>query len=463
MNGDVLLDAVMLAIVLAPICAFAWVSLAEIFRTEPLAERAVTRIVSGAATLSLLGSVGIAVAVVMSPGGEVVFDHGPWFQIGHYEFAGRLAVDGLSAIMLLLSSALVSIGVRFSETYMHRDPGFRRYFALVALFEAGMLLLLQAGTIDLLFVGWELVGLTSTFLIAFFHGREGPLAAGLRAFVTYRLCDVGLLAGAVLLHHYAHTSAFDSAFGPGHWPVGTAHLPGPAATLIAVLFLVAAMGKSGAFPVGGWLPRAMEGPTPSSALFYGGLSVAAGVYLLLRVAPIFAESTTARLLLGLVGVATIVHATLVGRVQSDAKGQLAFAAATQIGFVFLWIALDLRLLAVFHLLGHISMRTYQLLRAPTLLHDHHGVHGALGGAHLATGHYIERILPRPVRSRLYGVAIARGGVDAFIDVVLVRPLVSIARRAERFETGIGARLIRPPAGRTPTARDGAIREEEDHS
>lgn len=426
----------------APLLAFVLVAGAELLRRDPPSERFVTRVVLVGSSVALVGAVWVAIASIGAPAGELVFDRGPWFAIGHDEFAARLTVDSLSAVMLVLSTVLTLIGVRFSMTYMHRDPGLRRFFGLVALFEAGLLLLLEAGNIDLLFVGWEIVGLTSTFLIAFFHGREAPLAAGLRAFVTYRSCDVGLLAGAVLLHHYADASDFDSVFGAGHWPVGAAHLEPHAATLIALLFLLAAMGKAGAFPVGGWLPRAMEGPTPSSALFYGGLSVSAGAYLLLRVAPLFAESMVARVVLGAVGVATFVHATIVGRVQTDAKSQLAYASVTQTGLVFVWIALDLRWLAIIHLFGHISLRTYQLLRAPTLLHDRHRLHGALGGEHLHTGKHLERLFPARVRAGLYTLALARFNIDALLEALIVRPLLGAAHTAERLERRLTGLLVR---------------------
>ncbi|PRQ10140.1 proton-conducting transporter transmembrane domain-containing protein [Enhygromyxa salina] len=438
---------VMIAVPLAPLLAFVVVALAELGLPTPASERVVARSVRLGAAVALVGSVWLAIALARSPATELVLDRSPWFEVGHYKFAARLTVDSLSAIMLVLASTLTLIGVRFSVSYMHRDPGFRRFFALIALFEAGLMLLLEAGTIDLLFIGWEIVGLTSTFLIAFFHGRDAPLAAGLRAFVTYRSCDVGLLAGAVLLHHYAHTSAFDGAFGAGHWPVGTAHLEPHAATLIALLFMLAAMGKAGAFPVGGWLPRAMEGPTPSSALFYGGLSVSAGAYLLLRVAPLFAESMVARVALGLVGVATAVHATIVGRVQTDAKTQLTYASATQIGLVFVWIALDLRWLAIFHLFGHISLRTFQLLRAPAILADRHHRLGALGGAHVETGRHLERMFPARLRLRLYALARAGFDIDSLLDLLLVAPLLSVAHRAARFERAVTAMLVRPRTGR----------------
>lgn len=459
MSATELVPILMATVVAAPLLGFALVSAAELLRRDPLSEMQVARIVLAAATLALASSLGLGAALLLAPGDELVFVAGSWFSIDHYDFVARLTVDSLSVVMLSLSSLLVLVGARFSVTYMHRDLGFRRFFGMVALFQAGLNLLMQAGSIDLLFVGWEIVGLTSTFLIAFFHEREAPVAAGLRAFVTYRCCDIGLLVGAVLLHHYAHTAEFDEAFGPSHWPMGTAHLDVGAATVLSLLFLVAAMGKAGAFPVGGWLPRAMEGPTPSSALFYGGLSVAAGTYLLLRVAPLFAEAPIARLVLGSVGALTFLHATLVGRVQTDAKNQLAYASITQTGLIFVWIALDLRSLAILHLFGHISLRTYQLFRAPSLLHDLHRLHGAMGGEHLHTGRHLDKLFPARLRRSLYAMALQRFGADQILERLVIGPVLWTGRAAARVEQRITQTLL--GAGRRDHRRHRAELEDED--
>src|SRR5690606_22872823 len=154
----------------------------------------------------------------------------------------------------------------FSTRYLHGQKGFVRFFLLLALFATGMQLLVSAASIDQLFLGWELVGLTSALLVAYFQERRAPVEGGLRVFVTYRLCALGLLIGAVLLHQTSGTS--DLARAP---EAMRAHA-GTATTLVPLLLLLAAMGKSAQFPFGAWLPRAMEGPTPSSALFYGALS-----------------------------------------------------------------------------------------------------------------------------------------------------------------------------------------------
>src|SRR5690606_20376157 len=158
-----------------------------------------------------------------------------------------------------------------------------------------------------------------------FDERDAPVKNGLRAYVIYRVFDVALLVGAVLLHHYAHTAELDAALEASRWPLGAAHLSAGAATASALCMAIAAIGKSAQLPVCGWLPRAMEGPTPSSALFYGALSVHAGVYLLLRTAPVFDAAPLASALLIAVGALTAVYATIVGRTQTDAKNVLAYA------------------------------------------------------------------------------------------------------------------------------------------
>ena len=241
--------------------------------------------------------------------------------------------------------------------------------------------------------GWELLGLSSMLLIGFFHDRTFPVRNALRAFTVYRVCDIGLLTGTVLMHHYAHTSDFLQAFGADSWPSGSDSHFGPGASLIALCMLWAACGKSALFPMGSWLPRAMEGPTPSSAIFYGALSVHAGAYLLLRMSPLLAHAPVARAAIVLVGAATALHGQLVERVQSDVKSQLAYATITQVGVIFVEIGLGLPRLALFHLVAHALLRTLQLLRAPNAIHDAQMMQAAAGTHHFETGRQYRAIAP----------------------------------------------------------------------
>src|SRR4029079_18170497 len=211
------------------------------------------------------------------------------------------------------------------------------------------------GSFDLLFAGWELVGISSVLLVAFFHERVGPVRAAIRPLVTYRLCDVGLVLAAVLLHQSLHTTVFVDVFrAQQEHASGTSLSTGyvAPATWVALALLVAAMGKSAQFPVGGWLPRAMEGPTASSAIFYGGLSVHAGVFLLIRSAPLYAHEPIAAGAIILVGAVTAGIATLSGQVSPDAKSALSYATIAQVGLMFVECGLGFHGIALVHLSAH---------------------------------------------------------------------------------------------------------------
>src|SRR5262245_8973669 len=172
-----------------------------------------------------------------------------------------------------------------------------------------------AGTIETLFFGWELVGLSSALLVAFFHERPAPVRNGLRVWIVYRVSDAALLLAAVVLHHMAGAGDFDRILGTEPWPAGRTTVTTTEALAVGLLLVVAAVGKSALVPFSGWLPRAMEGPTPSSAVFYGALSVHLGAYLLLRMGPLLDASPTLSAVVLVLGLATAMYAYTVGSVQ----------------------------------------------------------------------------------------------------------------------------------------------------
>ena len=186
-------------------------------------------------------------------------------------------------------------------------------------------------------------------------------------------------------------------------------------------------------PFSGWLPRAMEGPTPSSAIFYGAISIHAGAYLLLRIQPLLAQSRLASALVIATGLLTAIHGTIVGRVSSDAKTSLAYASLTQVGVIFVEIGLGWKWIAVTHILGHAMVRTLQFLRAPSMLHDYHLMHSAVGGEFSPTGELLEDLFPQPVQTWLYRWALDRGHLDTILDRWIIHPLVRLSRACARFD------------------------------
>lgn len=364
---------------------------------------------------------------------------GSIYQSGDYSLELRILYDEVSVAVATVASVLLLATSRFAQRYLHREPGFLRFFVLNLTFSAGLLLLVLGGSYDLLLAGWEVVGWTSVLLVAFFHERTGPVRAGLRVLVTYRVCDIGLLLGAVWLHLTLHTTAFHEI---------SAHLGGaaPAAALgpIGLCLIFAAMGKSAQFPVGGWLPRAMEGPTASSAVFYGGLSVHAGVYLLIRAEPLFAQAPASRVALIAVGTITAVMAALSGQTSADAKSSLAYATISQVGLMFVECGLGLPRLALFHLCAHAVLRYYQFLRTPSALQDALARRVATGRAsNLPSLSGASPVLVRqtPVfRNFLYRLAIERFSVETTLDRWLTRPVLHIGRWCAQFESSLIDRL-----------------------
>lgn len=349
------------------------------------------------------------------------------YRSGDYALELRLYFDLASVVVATVASVLILATSRFAQRYLHREPGFVRFFVLMLIFASGVMLLVLGGSFDLLLAGWEIVGWTSVLLVGFFHERQGPVRAALRVLVTYRLCDIGLLVGAVALHGWLHSTAYRDLFEHVGGAAG-----GGSALFVGLCLLFAAMGKSAQIPVGGWLPRAMEGPTASSAVFYGGLSVHMGVYLLIRAEPVLAQAPLVRLAIIGIGGVTAVMAALSGQVSADAKSGLAYATISQVGLMFVEVGLGLPKLALLHLLAHSLLRYYQFLRTPSTLQD------AL--MRRRTGGSVQRPVQgqgaSPLQRFVYRLAIERFAVEAVLDRWVARPLLSLARALGRREDAL---------------------------
>lgn len=421
---------------------------------EP-SERGVGRI----ATLSLVGSfVGAMAAVFGALGhaGPLDIRFGRWYSTGDYGLELAFFIDGSSAAVSFLVALLVLATCKFSIHYLHREPGFVRFFALILAFAAGMQLLVLGGSVDLLFAGWEIVGITSVLLVAFFHERTGPVRAALRVLVTYRICDVGLLLAALWLHQARHTTVFADLMSPRGAPTTE-----PIAAAVGFAILFAAMGKSAQFPVGGWLPRAMEGPTASSAVFYGGLSVHAGVYLLVRSFPLFEHHIPVRFAVIVIGAVTALMGSLSGQVAADAKTSLAYATVSQVGMMFVEVGFGFPRLAILHLCAHAILRYYQFLRTPSTLQDALERRAALGVTLAEEKDLRWEGLGVGLRRFVYRLAIERFEVEAALERWIGTP----AMRASRALDAMELRILEGPSGddgpprsdRRPTTEPSALR------
>jgi NADH:ubiquinone oxidoreductase subunit 5 (subunit L)/multisubunit Na+/H+ antiporter MnhA subunit len=410
--------------VVAPIAAALAVGvrvlIADQHPSEGFAYRTIVTGLAASAVMSAL--VLIAFLGVLHPPVRGEVDFGRWLEIHDYEIPVVLRIDRISVTISLFAAALTILVARFSRTYLHKEQGFVRFFALLGFFATGTQLIALAGALDLFFAGWEMVGIASALFIGFFHERDEPVRSSVRAFGTYRIADAGLLIAIVTTFELLGSTRF-SVFDRA------ATLPTGEATLIALLFLLSAMGKSAQLPFSGWLPRAMEGPTPSSALFYGAVSIHAGLFLLLRVWPVIELSVVARGIGVVVGISTALYATTVARVHTDAKGALAHATLAQVGLILAEIFLGWITLALVHLVCHALLRLGQFLRAPNMIHDSH----RLGHDHHAPT-MLERWSPR-VAARVYAASLHRLRLDDRIDSAF-GPVLGLAHAIDRADRGL---------------------------
>ncbi|MGJ0428158.1 proton-conducting transporter transmembrane domain-containing protein [Methylobacter sp.] len=355
------------------------------------------------------------------------------YEADDYRFPVLFYLDKVSAVYLFCAWAIFSVIVKYCRVYLHREAGYKRFFLTIFGFLFGLNMVILSGSIDMLFAGWEIVGIASFLLIAFYRHRVQPVRNALRAYTVYRFCDIGLLLGAwmshMLFHESQHFSQLATLFeNPAMPPAGYAAL-----LLLSFLILVAASGKSAQFPFCFWLPRAMEGPTPSSAIFYGALSVHLGVFLLLRTTPIWTYHYFTRFIVFVIGLLTVVVASLSERTQSNIKGQIAYASITQVGFMFMELALGLETLVLIHFLGNAFLRCYQLLVSPSIVAHLLRVEGSAD-----TGFYITNssrfrslpaslrdTLPEVLQNTLYVFSLQEGNLELLVRDALWEPLKRI--------------------------------------
>jgi len=418
-----MMEALLMAIVAIPGVTFLALSLMWLVGWAP-PERFVARLTSAGFVLITMGVALLTWLMLASGTVSVRVPLGKWFHAGDYQFPLAMLADRLSLPLVAMTAVLGGIAGSFSVRYVHRDRGFFQFFLLLNLFTFGALTAFTAGSIDLLIGGWEIVGVTSVLLIAFFGERPEPARNAVRVFANYRIADIGLLLASFVLHHGGST--LFTPLLPGEWPEQTSRLSGPEVMAAGFLLLIAASGKSSQGPFAGWLPRAMEGPTPSSSIFYGAVSIHLGAYLLLRFEPVIQAAPAVAMTTIAVGLLTALMATVANRVATDVKTSLAFASMTQLGLIFAEIGLGFPRLALFHILGHAVLRTFQLLRAPSMLHDHHKMHAAAGGELGQTGALLNG-LPAGLRLWLYRFGLERGYFDAWIERLVVIPVLWLAR------------------------------------
>ncbi|HMH70420.1 MAG TPA: proton-conducting transporter membrane subunit [Candidatus Saccharimonadales bacterium] len=304
----------------------------------------------------------------LSTGASPVFTSiGSLYASHSYTFNLDFYFDKIGAVFLGMAIIMTTLIFVFSKYYLHREQGFKRFYSTVLLFFTGLSLIILAGNFEVLFLGWEFIGISSVLLIAFYRDRFLPARNALKVFSVYRIGDAFLLAAIWYAHHIFEKSINFSEFS------GLIVQHGNSIVILGLLLLVVAMIKSAQFPFSYWLPRAMEGPTSSSAIFYGALSVHMGLFLLLRTYPLWEGSIGLRIAIAVLGLVTAIVASSIARTQSSIKTQIAYASITQIGIMFIELAAGLHWLVLFHFMSNASLRAYQLLISPSvvsyLIHD----------------------------------------------------------------------------------------------
>jgi NADH-quinone oxidoreductase subunit L len=351
-------------IFLLPLFSFAVISLflRPFLNDKPKLGGYIT-IASLAASFAL--SVWALIEVTAAPGHSLAVPDINWVVIeGGITIHLGLMVDALTAVMLVVVT-LVSLMVQiYSQGYMRGDPGYHRYFAFMSLFTGSMLGLVLADNLLVMYVFWEMVGLCSYLLIGFWFHRPAAADAAKKAFIVTRLGDFGFLAAILLL--FFNTGTFDIA--QLHSLAITGALAGTTLTWVAIGIFAGAVGKSAQFPLHTWLPDAMEGPTPVSALIHAATMVAAGVFLVARCYPLFAHSVEALTTVAVIGGFTAIFAATMGLVMTDIKRVLAYSTISQLGYMMLGLGVGGVAIGIFHLFTHAFFKSLLFLGAGSVNH-----------------------------------------------------------------------------------------------
>ena len=289
-----------------------------------------------------------------------------WIVSGSFHVSFDIRVDPLSLVMVLVVTGVGMLIHMYSVGYMHGDDRYPRYFAYLNLFAFSMLVLVLANNFLVLYAGWEMVGLCSYLLIGFWFERPSASSAAKKAFITNRVGDLGFAIGIVLIFVTFGSLDFDTVFG------AAGGIAGGTATAIGLLLFAGACGKSAQIPLHVWLPDAMEGPTPVSALIHAATMVTAGVYMVARSHVFFDASATAANVVAWIGVATSLMAAVIAFVQDDIKRVLAYSTISQLGLMFVGVGVGAYTAGVFHLVTHAFFKALLFLGAGSVMH-------ALGG------------------------------------------------------------------------------------
>ena len=335
------------------------------------AQMATTGMVTAAALLSWP-----AFDIVAIQGNPTTVDLLPWIVSGDFEALWSLRVDQLTAVMLVVVTSVSALVHWYSIGYMHDDPHVPRFFSYLSLFTFAMLSLVTADNFLQLFFGWEGVGLCSYLLIGFWFEKPSANAAAMKAFIVNRVGDFGFALGICAVFFVFNTIQFDAVFEATPRFVGTSMgfigMELDTLTIITILLFIGAMGKSAQIGLHTWLPDAMEGPTPVSALIHAATMVTAGVFMVARLSPMFEYAETTLMIVTIVGALTAIMAATIGLVQNDIKRVIAYSTCSQLGYMFFACGVSAYQAGVFHLFTHAFFKALLFLGAGSVIHAFSG-------------------------------------------------------------------------------------------
>lgn len=412
---------------IVPWLAAAWIAIGYMFNFNrgESGERQTAQTALTASFISLLLIlIQDVYAFIYQAPGQIRF--GPWLESGEYRVYISFTLDNLGLVMATLVAFISLLVIKFSINYMHREAGYQRFFMIMSLFNGAMLLIMLAGNAVLTFIGWELAGVSSFLLIAYAYKRHQATTNANQAFITNRIGDAGFTLSIALCFIW---------FGSVEWSdiLNTqAGLSSLHIGMIAGGFIIAALIKSALVPFSPWIVRALEGPTPSSAIFYGSLMVHAGIYLLIRLEPLLMQDQALLPLLGFLGLLTLFYGFFSGLVQTDVKSALMFSVISQVGLMVFLIGMKQFNLATGYMVLHALWRAYQFLNAPAYMHQ----------------------MTRPTRPVnkiiqrwhwLYTASIKRFWLDPLVSWLIVKPLKQLSRDARHFDDTVVTRIVGLPA------------------
>lgn len=339
--------------------------------------------------------------------------------------------DQITAVFGWVGSLLTCMILRYSKFYLHRDEGFKRYFTTILLFFTSYNMLIFSGNFETLFIGWEVLGICSFLLISFYRNRYLPVRNGLKVISLFRLADICLILAMWMSHHLWHKNITFISLNDHESVLNHIQEHNWYAFFIALMILIAAMVKSAMLPFSSWLPRAMEGPTTSSAIFYGSLSVHIGIFLLLRTYPYWQDILSIKVALIVVGALTSIISNSIANVQSSVKVQIAYASVAQIGLMAIEIALGWHVLALIHFAGNAFLRTYQLLVSPSVLS--YRIH-KMAYTFKPTLNTETSGLMKKLNNTVYMLSIKEWNLDAMLQQIFWRPFKMLGTRLNYIQS-----------------------------